>query len=70
MNQEAREQRDNIRQNIESRAAELREGGMDPFAVQKMRAAAGQELARAMPDVGKYQQAVTSALQFRQKGAI
>ena len=70
MDQESREKRNNIRQGIENQASELREGGMHPFAVQKMRAAAGQELARAMPDIGKYQQSVTAALQFRQKGAI
>jgi hypothetical protein len=70
MDQESREKRNNIREGIENRAAEMLKGGVPPFSVQKMRAAAGQELARAIPDVGKYQQSVMSALQFRQKGAI
>lgn len=70
MNEEAQEQRDNIRQTIENRATELREGGMHPFQVQKLRAEAGQELARAMPDTQKYQQAVNLATQHIQKGAV
>jgi hypothetical protein len=70
MNEEAQEQRDNIRQSIEQHANELREGGMHPFQVQKMRAAAGQELARAMPDTQKYQQATNLATQYVQKGAV
>ena len=70
MDAETREQRENIRQTIEQRAGELRESGMHPFEVQKLRAAAGQELARAIPDTGKYQQAINLATQHLQKGAI
>jgi hypothetical protein len=70
MNEEQQERRENIRQTIDQRANELREGGMHPFEVQKMRAAAGQELARAVPDTQKYQQAVSLATQHIQKGAV
>lgn len=70
MNEEQQERRENIRQTIDQRANELREGGMDPFEVQHMRAAAGQELARAVPDTQKYQQAVSLATQYVQKGAV
>jgi hypothetical protein len=70
MNEEQQERRENIRQTIDQRANELREGGMHPFEVQKMRAAAGQELARAVPDTQKYQQAVNLATQHIQKGAV
>jgi hypothetical protein len=70
MNEEQQERRENIRQTIDQRANELRESGMHPFEVQKMRAAAGQELARAVPDTQKYQQAVSLATQHIQKGAV
>jgi hypothetical protein len=70
MNEEQQERRENIRQTIDQRANEMREGGMHPFEVQKMRAAAGQELARAVPDTQKYQQAVSLATQHIQKGAV
>jgi len=81
MEAELRERRDNVRQTIDERANELREGGMHPFQVQNMRAcmhpfqvqnmraAAGQELARAVPDTEKYQQAVSLATQYVQKQA-
>jgi gamma-glutamyl:cysteine ligase YbdK (ATP-grasp superfamily) len=69
MEAELRERRDNVRQTIDERANELREGGMHPFQVQNMRSAAGQELARAVPDTEKYQQAVSLATQYVQKQA-
>jgi len=69
MEAELRERRDNVRQTIDERTNELREGGMHPFQVQNMRAAAGQELARAVPDTEKYQQAVSLATQYVQKQA-
>jgi hypothetical protein len=70
MNEEQQERRENIRQTIDQRANEMREGGMHPFEVQKIRAAAGQELARVVPDTQKYQQAVNLATQHIQKGAV
>jgi hypothetical protein len=70
MDQESRERRENIRQTIDERANQLRESGIHPFEVQKARSAANQELAVAVPDVEKYQQAVNLATQFQQKGAI
>lgn len=69
MDAETREQRENISQMIEQRAGELREGGMHPFEVQKLRAAANQELARELPDTEKYQQAVDLASQYVQNNA-
>ena len=70
MDDAIRERRENVRQVIDQRANELREGGMHPFEVQNMRSAAGQELARAVPDTQKYQQAVSLATQHVQKGAV
>jgi hypothetical protein len=67
MDQEIRGRRENVRQVIDERANQLREGGVHPFQVQKLRAAAGQELARAVPDTEKYQQAASLATQYVQK---
>lgn len=69
MDSDLRDRRENVRQAIDERANELREDGMHPFQVQNMRAAAGQELARAVPDTEKYQQAVNLATQYMQKQA-
>ena len=69
MNEEQQERRENIRQTIDQRANELREGGMHPFEVQNLRSSANQELAMAVPDTQKYQQAVNLATQYVQKGA-
>jgi len=70
MDQGNQERRENVRQVIDQRANQLRESGMHPFEVQQLRSAANQELAMAVPDVEKYQQAVSLATQFQQKGAI
>lgn len=61
-----RQRRENVRQVIDERAAQLREGGMHPFEVQNLRAAANQELARTVPDTEKYQAAVDLASQYVQ----
>jgi hypothetical protein len=70
MDAELRERRENIRQTIDQRANEMRESGMHPFEVQNLRSAANQELAMAVPDTEKYQQAVNLAIQHVQKGAV
>jgi predicted urease superfamily metal-dependent hydrolase len=70
MDEALRERRENVRQTIDQRANELREGGMHPFEVQNLRSAANQELAMAVPDTEKYQQAVNLASQYAQKGAV
>lgn len=70
MDEVIRERRENVRQTIDQRANELRKGGMNPFEVQKLRSAANQELAMAVPDTEKYQQAVNLATQYVQKGAV
>ena len=67
MDQEGRESRDTIRQEIENRAKTLLENGVHPFEVQKRRAEAGKELARTLPDTEKYQQAASLAAQYIQK---
>lgn len=69
MDEALQERRENVRQAIDQRANELRERGMHPFEVQNLRSAANQELAIAVPDTQKYQQAVNLATQYVQKGA-
>lgn len=66
MDAELQQRRENVRQVIDERARQLGENGMHPFEVQNLRAAANQELARAVPDTEKYQAAVDLASQYVQ----
>ena len=52
---------------IDQHANKLRENGMHPFEVQKMHSAARREVADAIPDTLKYQQATNLATQYVQK---
>ena len=69
MDAELRARRENVRQVIDQRAMELREGGMHPFEVQNIRSAAHQELAQAVPDTEKYQAAADLASAYVQSKA-
>jgi len=58
--------RQEVENNIENNAASMQENGINPFQIQNYRMEQRQELAQTFPDTDKYQQALITALQYRQ----
>jgi hypothetical protein len=58
--------RQEVENNIENNAANMHENGIDPFQIQNYRMEQRQELARNFPDTQKYEQALLTALQYKQ----
>jgi len=69
MDENIRQRRQNAINTIDQHANTLRENGMNPYEVQKMHSAARREVADALPDTLKYQQATNLATQYIQKKA-
>lgn len=66
MDAETQGLRQELENNIENNAASMYENGVDPFNIQNYRSEQRQELAKEFPDTEKYQQALLTALQYRQ----
>jgi len=66
MDADTQELRQEVENNIENNAASMHENGIDPFQIQNYRMEQRQELARNFPDTEKYEQALLTALQYKQ----
>lgn len=58
--------RQEVENNIENNATSMHENGINPFEIQNYRMEQRQELARNFPDTEKYEQALLTALQYKQ----